>query len=230
MPEHREPGSDSSANRPTVQSVETALRRLGYAKVAPTTRPPGDQRPNFWVQEPGVPRRLYPVFIEESLAQTSALASEPRPAILVVPDESRAVNAWRELRAHRARGAVAEISILVLAHGRPGGDAAHWHTGAVDRRELLDLATGVIVGMFRRAASEGDGAQIDFGEMLEILKGRFHIDLAKTLGVEAQEDILWMMYHLAMRFSYAPGDPGGSLHLLVLKPTGPAARLPWFAA
>ena len=30
--------------------------------------------------------------------------------------------------------------------------------------------------------------------------------------------------------SYAPGDAGSNLHTLVLKPTGPAARLPWYAA
>jgi photosystem II stability/assembly factor-like uncharacterized protein len=31
------------------------------------------------------------------------------------------------------------------------------------------------------------------------------------------------------RDAYAPGDPGANLHLLVLKPSGPAARLPWFS-
>ncbi len=52
----------------------------------------------------------------------------------------------------------------------------------------------------------------------------------RSLGVKADEDALFLLYQLAQRDAYAPGEPGANLHLLVLKPTGPAARLPWFAA
>ncbi|HEV2167187.1 MAG TPA: hypothetical protein VGS23_09485, partial [Thermoplasmata archaeon] len=64
---------------------------------------------------------------------------------------------------------------------------------------------------------------------LATLRARFHVDVAGSLGVASDEDALWMMYQLALRHGYAPGDPSGNLHMLVLKPTGPAARLPWFS-
>ncbi|MCI4338109.1 MAG: hypothetical protein L3J72_02255, partial [Thermoplasmata archaeon] len=105
----------------------------------------------------------------------------------------------------------------------------HWHQGTVGRQEVLWLATGTLVGMLRAAAAGGDPGSVDFEELLRILKVRFHVDVPGTLGVRTDEEALWMLYQLAHRYSYAPGDPGPNLHLLVLKPVGPAARLPWFA-
>ena len=92
------------------------------------------------------------------------------------------------------------------------------------------MGTGVVVGMFRRAQDSEGASPVDFEEMLGILKTRFGIDVHRSLGVSSDEDALFLLYQLALRDSYAPGDPGANLHLLVLKPTGPAARLPWFAA
>ena len=80
------------------------------------------------------------------------------------------------------------------------------------------------------ALSEAGSSQIDFEEMLTLLKSRFGIDVHGSLGVKTDEDALFLLYQLALRDSYAPGDAGANVHVLVLKPTGPAARLPWFAA
>jgi hypothetical protein len=171
---------------------------------------------------------LYPVFVDAGGAGRPSVAN--RPAILVVPDEGRAEAAWKRLRAEIRPRADPEVAILVLSRQGPGETEPHWHNGPVELKELLTLATGIIVGLFRRAAEAGEGGQVDFEEMLQLLRSRFHIDLEGTLRVQADEDALWMMYQLAQRYSYAPGDSSANLHLLVLKPTGPSARLPWFAA
>jgi hypothetical protein len=213
-----------------VQDAESALRRLGYSRVPARGGPAKAEPAQFWVQEPGVPRRLYPVFVGERSSDTTLPEGGGRPAILVVTDAAAAERAWRELRRDPRAHADPETSILVLGHAKSGASEAHWHSGAVDRRVLLDLATGVIVGLVRRAAQDGESGQVDFEEMLQILKNRFHIDVGKTLGVEADEEILWIMFQLAQRYAFAPGDASSNLHMLVLKPTGPAARLPWFAA
>lgn len=226
------PGAAPGASDSTVREAESALRRLGYSRVAARPRSDRAPRAQFWVQEPGVPRRLYPVFIEEGSSTTGPTVppDASRPAILVVPDEARAEVIWRTLRNRAPRAAVdPELSILVLSPEPSGGEEAHWHTGIIDRRELLLLSTGIIVGLFRRASAGGEGPAIDFEELLQVLRQRFHIDLEGTLGAAAEEDQLWMMYQLALRYSYAPGDPGGNLHMLVLKPAGPSARLPWFS-
>ena len=85
------------------------------------------------------------------------------------------------------------------------------------------------MGLFRRAQDEGSG-QIDFSEILTILRRRFGVDPHRSLGVASDEDALFLLYQLALRDAYAPGDPGANLHLIVAKPGGPAGRLPWFAA
>jgi hypothetical protein len=219
------PGGES-----LVQDAESALRRLGYSRVPPRSHAGPSEGPQFWVQEPGVPRRMYPVFVGDRPHDRPLPEGADRPAIVVVTDPAEADRAWRELRSGRRTRADPETSILVLRRERAGGAEAHWHTGVVERRALLDLATGVIVGLVKRASEEGGAGQVDFEEMLQILKTRFHIDVAATLGVEADEEMLWMMFQLAQRYSFAPGDASSNLHILVLKPTGPAARLPWFAA
>jgi hypothetical protein len=147
-----------------------------------------------------------------------------------VPNDSAAEAAWA--RIVRAPGATIEneVSILVLPSGPRSEAPPHFHLRVVTHRELLRFATGVVVGLFRRA-QQSEGAQpVDFEEMLTLLKTRFGLDVHRSLGVHSDEDALFLLYQLALKDSYAPGDPGANLHLLVLKPTGPAARLPWFAA
>ncbi len=109
-------------------------------------------------------------------------------------------------------------------------DPPHFHLRVAEPREVLAISTGIVAGLFHRAAAGDGGSPVDFEELLALLTTRFGIDVHRSLGVGSDEDALFILYQLASRDSYAPGDSGANLHLLVLKPTGPAARLPWFAA
>jgi hypothetical protein len=224
-PTPSEPGTTS-----TVRAAESALRRLGYARIHSRPRSPATPLPQFYVQEAAAPRRKVPVFVADAGSVEAGSEFSERPAILVVPDEDSARAAWTRLRSGGIVRADPEVSILVLAERRAGAPEPYWHAGAIEPRALLTLATGIIVGLFRRAASSGEGGQVDFEEMLRLMRTRFHIDVESTLSVRSDEDALWIMYQLAMRHSYAPGDSASNLHLMVLKPTGPSARLPWYAA
>ena len=220
-----------------VREAESTLKRLGYARIEPKVRA-GSEPPAFWVQEAGVPRRMFPVFVPPTVespgkASSGSLAAlgtdsgrTPR-AIFVVGSDLAAEATWNRIASEGAAEIDSEVRILVLRAG--GHPNPHWHSIVVDRRTLLRLSTGVVVGMFRRAfASEGQNP-VDFSELLTILGERFHIDVRRSLGVTTDEDALFLLYQLAQRDSYAPGDAASNLHALVLKPTGPAARLPWFA-
>ncbi|MCI4336159.1 MAG: hypothetical protein L3K17_03050 [Thermoplasmata archaeon] len=207
-----------------LRHAEAALRRLGYARVAPTGGP-ATPHPEFWVQEAGVPRRRFPVFLESAGRPAGEPRSSARRAIVVVPDDSAADAAW----SREGPGSIdSELSVLVVPDPPQGDDGAHWHARVLGRQELLRLATGVVVGLFRRA--EGGENPVDFGEMLGLLRRRFSVDVPRSLGVGDDEDALFVLYHLAQRYTWAPGDGGANLHALTLKPSGPAARLPWFAA
>lgn len=223
-----------------LRDAENVLKKLGYSRVPPVRREP-DGEPSFWVQESGVPRRTFPVFVNalpsanpaEGVDRWAAGArtarSPPRRAIFVVPTDVAAEETWARLA--RADGAEIENEVAVLVV--PGGertDPPHFHLRIVEPAEILRLATGIVVGLFRRAAASEESGQIDFEEMLGLLRQRFGVDVHRSLGVRSDEDALFLLYQLAQRDSYAPGEPGTNLHLLVLKPTGPAARLPWFAA
>ena len=216
---------------------------MGYARVAPTPSRDVPVEPAFWVQEAGVPRRTFPVFLQGVAPDPSvdrlfqwarvptAGPATPKRAIVVVPSDRAAEAAWASLRGGPKDDPAQELSILVLDPPRGGADSEpRWHAGTLPQREILRLATGVVVGLFRRAADSDGPGQLDFGELLGILRNRFGIDVHRSLGVDSDEDALFILYQLAQRDSYAPGDPGANLHLLVLKPTGPGARLPWFAA
>jgi hypothetical protein len=222
-----------------LRETENVLKRLGYARV--TSGPaPRAAEPSFWVQEAGVPRRTFPVFLPGSpggveagidrWVEGSRRTPAERRAIFVVPNDSAADAAWDRIA--RAPGSTIEneVSILVVPAGGRAESTPHFHLRQVDPPELLRFATGVVVGLFRRAAQTEGGQPVDFEEMLALLKSRFGLDVHRSLGVRSDEDALFLLYQLALRDSYAPGDPGANLHLLVLKPTGPAARLPWFAA
>lgn len=228
-----------AGGREILQKAEAALKRLGYARIPPVVRDaPGE--PQFWVQEAGVPRRTFPVFVQEGSTSGASdrvgafsrrapgVAASPARAIVVVPSDRAADEAWQALRA-RDQDAAAEYAILIVP-SRPDEAEARWHAGTLPPKAVLRLATGIVVGLFHRAQAEEGGTQIDFTDLLQILRHRFGVDVHRSLGVTSDEDALFILYQLALRDSYAPGDPGANLHLLVLKPAGPAARLPWFAA
>ncbi len=226
------------------RTAEHVLKRLGYARVPPAPRTP-EASASFWVQEAGVPRRTFPVYFptpgDQALrADIDAWATRgsggsgggasPRRAIFVVGTDGDAESAWDRLREVAGGPLESEVSVLVVPPSGPSASAPHFHLRIVPPREVLRLATGVVVGLFRLSAATEGGHPVDFEEMLQHLKTRFGIDLYRSLGVRSDEDALFILYQLALRDSYAPGDPGANLHTLVLKPTGPAARLPWFAA
>jgi hypothetical protein len=222
------------------RDAESVLKRLGYSRIAPG-RAEAEPQPAFWVQEAGVPRRKFPVFvpkapgeavddrIERWVAAPGERAAHRR-AIFVVPNDADADRAWDRISKSPGAGLDAEVSILVMPSGAPSAEAPHFHLRLAAPREILSIATGIVVGLFRRAQATEGSSQIDFEELLGLLQQRFGIDVHRSLGVKTDEDALFLLYQLAQRDSYAPGDPGANLHLLVLKPTGPSARLPWFAA
>ena len=224
------------------RNAENVLKKLGYARVSNPRRDPLVE-PSFWVQESGVPRRTFPVYVpsggtaavEAGIDRwvTGVRTARPaqRRAIFVVPTDETAEEAWRRF-SRTAGGSVIdhEVSILVVPSPERADDVPHFHLRLADPKEILGIATGIVVGLFRRAAAADGGNQVDFEELLTLLTTRFGIDVHRSLGVRSDEDALYILYQLASRDSYAPGDAGSNLHTLVLKPTGQAARLPWFAA
>lgn len=217
--------------------AEDVLRKLGYARIQPDQRDAG-LAPTFWVQEAGVPRRTWPVFVASASPEwigrwnTRPKSGKMRGdrAILVVHSDRAADEAWDRIAQGRHSPIDSELAILVVPVPVQADVVPHWHPRVVDRREVLRIATGVVVGMFKRAQESEGAAQIDFEEMLTLLRIRFGIDVHRSLDVRTDEEALFLIYQMAMKDSYAPGDPGANLHMLVLKPTGPSARLPWFAA
>jgi hypothetical protein len=221
-------------------TAESALKRLGYSRVA--GRRAIALEPQFWVQEAGVPRRTFPVFVTPEATATGAqgidrwvetIAGDQTlgaRAIFVVPTDAAAETAWARLTRSPGASIDREVSILVVPPTERPAEPPHFHLRVASPKEVLQIATGIVAGLFRRAQATDGSGQIDFEELLTNLKGRFGIDVHRSLGVASDEDALFILYQLALRDSYAPGDPGANLHLLVLKPTGPAARLPWFAA
>lgn len=230
----------AGADPRSLRQAEVALARLGFARIPPVVRS-ASESPEFWVREPGVPRRTFPVFVEPARhagatprplrwvnGADARAASAPR-AIAVVPDDSSATALWDSVR-HPPGGPIdLELAVLVLA-GAGGEGNAHWQRGRMPPRLLLRLATGVAVGLFRQAQAAEGASQVDFSEMLEILKNRFQVDVAGSLGVRSDEESLFVLYQLAIRHAYAPGDAGSELHALALRPFGPGPRVPWFAA
>jgi len=224
------------------RDAENVLKKLGYSRVSNPRREPVVE-PSFSVQEAGVPRRTFPVYvppgepaaveagIERWVTGVRSARPSQRRAIFVVPTDETAEEAWR--RFFRSAGGSAidhEVSILVVPSPDRSEDVPHFHLRVAEPREILAISTGVVAGLFRRAAAGEGGNPIDFEELLTLLTNRFGLDVHRSLGVHSDEDALYILYQLASRDSYAPGDSGANLHLLVLKPTGPAARLPWFAA
>jgi hypothetical protein len=237
MPETNRGGSDADRQR----AAETVLKKMGYARVPRAARDP-EVEPAFWVQESGVPRRTFPVFFPAERSGPSALIERwvagppsgrtaPRRAILVVPSDRDADETWARIARSPGAGIESEVSFLVVPTGERAEPAgAHFHLRVADPREVLRLATGIVVGLFRRAQAAEGSSEIDFQELLQLLRRQFRVDLHASLGVDSDEAALFMLYQMARKYGFAPGDPSANLHLLVLRPTGPAARLPWFAA
>ncbi|MGI0070905.1 MAG: hypothetical protein ACRECT_02360 [Thermoplasmata archaeon] len=225
-----------------LRDAETVLKKLGYSRVPPLRRAP-EGEPAFWVQESGVPRRTFPVFVPAApsggaaegvdrwVAGVRTATAAPRRAIFVVPNDRAAEEAWARLSGSGSSAIENEVAVLVVPSGeRADPTPPHFHLRVTTPTEILRLATGIVVGLFRRAQAAQVPGQIDFEELLGLLGRRFGVDVQRSLGVHSDEDALFLLYQLALRDSYAPGEAGANLHLLVLKPTGPAARLPWFAA
>jgi len=237
MPSSDRVGGVSDRSR----DAEVVLKKLGFSRVPAAKREPAIEA-TFWVQESGVPRRTFPVYVppadrstlEERIDRWVAGARGDRSrhhrAIFVVPNDDEADEAWARLGPATETAIDHEVSILVVPAPDKAAEAPHFHLRVTEPREVLRIATGIVVGLFREAAENEGSSQIDFEELLTLLRQRFGIDVQRSLGVRSDEDALFVLYQLAARDSYAPGDSGANLHLLVLKPTGPAARLPWFAA
>ncbi len=221
----------------TLRVAEAALARLGFARIPPVVRPTSGA-PEFWVREAGVPRRAFPVFVESRptsaatprpvqwVNDAAVRAASPPRAIAIVSSDAAARAVWDRGRA----GPIdSELAILVVPPAA-GGSVPHWHRGQLPPKVLLRLATGVAVGLFRQAQAAEGSTQVDFSEMLEILKNRFQVDVAGSLGARTDEEALFLLYQLALKYAYAPGDSGSELYALPLRPFGPGPRVPWFAA
>lgn len=234
-------GPEASSPERTADA-ESVLRRLGFSRVRPERRPAADTGASFWVQEPGPPRRTFPVYLPPS--EKAAFAEQVdrwvklggpsaparRRAIFVAPSDAVADATWERLGGHAPAELSGAVSILVLPKSDQAERPPHFHLRRALPSEVLRVATGVVVGLFRRGQATDGSGQIDFEEMLTELRATFGLDVHRSLRVESDEDALFLLYQLALKESYAPGDGGANLHLLSLKPTGPAARLPWFAA
>lgn len=230
------PSHDARAPAPEqVRAAEAALARLGYQRV----EAPGPAGAAFWVEEKEGPKRRFPVFlwdgppegpvaVLDAWRRSAAAGDRPPRPILVVPTERAAEEALGH--GSQRRLAADEMAVLVVPRSASPTSEPRWHALVLPRRELLDVATGVVVGLFRRAEAAEGSSEIDFQEMLQVLRRKFRIDLYASLGVDSDEAVMFLLYQMARRYGFAPGDSSANLHLLVLRPTGPAARLPWFAA
>jgi hypothetical protein len=230
--------SPSLTDEELVREAEAALQELGFSKARSAGhRPP--PAPSFWVISPRTRRRSIPVYVDPAGAMVPGVMpaadatpdpdAEVIPPILVVPTDAAAESAWSLVPKTRGLPAPTKLRILVLRDPKGRGRAPHWHLVTVAPREVLRIATGIVVGMYRRAFSGAGAGDIDFGELLGTLRQEYHIDVQRSLGVQSDEDALFVLYHLALRDTFAPGNIAGNLHSIVANPTGPAARIPWFA-
>ncbi|MGC2289846.1 MAG: hypothetical protein WA688_08335 [Thermoplasmata archaeon] len=230
--------SPSLTDEELVREAEAALRDLGFPKARSSGRRP-NPAPSFWVENPRTRRRSIPVYVDRAGAVLPSVMpptgvtpdadTELTPPILVVPTDAAAESAWSLVPKTRGLLAPTKLRILVLRDPKGVARAPHWHLVTVPPREVLRVATGVVVGMYRRAFSGSGPGDIDFGELLGTLRQEYHIDVPRSLGVQSDEDALFILYHLALRDTFAPGNIAGNLHSIVANPTGPASRIPWFA-
>jgi hypothetical protein len=228
--------SPSLTDEELVREAETALKELGFSKARAGGHRPVPA-PSFWVESPRTRRRSIPVYVDRAGAVVPTVMppadatpeTEGASPILVVPTDAAAESAWSLVPKTRGLLAPTKLRILVLRDPQGTARSPHWHLVTVPPREILRLATGIVVGMYRRAFSASGPGDIDFSELLGTLRHEYHIDVQRSLGVQSDEDALFILYHLALRDTFAPGNIAGNLHSIVANPTGPAARIPWFA-
>jgi len=231
--------SPSWTDEELVREAEAALRDLGFPKARSGGHRPSTA-PSFWVENPRTRRRSIPVYVDRagavlpSVMPPADATPDPEadvpPSILVVPTDAAAESAWGLVP--KSRGGLlspTKLRILVLRDPKGAARAPHWHLVTVPPREVLRVATGIVVGMYRRAFAGNGPGDIDFGELLGTLRQEYHLDVQRSLGVQSDEDALFVLYHLALRDTFAPGNIAGNLHSIVANPTGPASRIPWFA-
>lgn len=231
------PTRSSSTDEELVREAEAALRDLGFPKARPTGHGP-EPAPSFWVENPRTRRRSIPVYVGSvgavlprvpAAGAPADAEAETAPPIVVVPTDAVAESVWSLVPKTRGSATPTKLRILVLRDPKGTARAPHWHLVTVPPREVLRIATGIVVGMYRRALSSAGAGDIDFGELLGTLRQEYHIDVQRSLGVQTDEDALFILYHLALRDTFAPGNIAGNLHSIVANPTGPASRIPWFA-
>jgi len=230
--------SPSLTDEELVREAEAALRDLGFPRARSAGHRPSPA-PSFWVENPRTRRRSIPVYVDRAGAVLPAVMlpadaspdpdTDLPPSILVVPTDAAAESAQRLVPKSRDLPVPAKLRILVLRDPKGTGRAPHWHLAAVPPREVLRLATGIVVGMYRRAFAGAGTSDLDFGELLGTLRDEYHVDVQRSLGVQSDEDALFVLYHLALRDTFAPGNIAGNIHSIVANPTGPANRIPWFA-
>ncbi len=237
------PGSGPRSPRseePLLREAEDALRHLGYPKTR-AARGPEEGRPAFWVENPRNRRRTIPVYFRPSASEEGipsierwfrAPTTEERagpPSILVVSTDREAEAARGSVPNPDEAATLEVLRILVLRDPQGKAKAPHWHLARVEPREVLRIATGLVVGLYRRAFGGSGSGEIDFGELLTALRDEYRVDVPGSLGVTSSEEALFVLYHLALRDTFAPGNVANNLHSIVANPTGPATRIRWFA-
>jgi len=123
-----------------------------------------------------------------------------------------------------------DIAVImpVFAHGRLLAFSAtmthHQDVGGMAPGSVPTNATEVFQEGIRLPALKLRDAGRFNDTLLQILRRQFRVDLHASLGVDSDEAALFMLYQLARRYGFAPGDPAANLHLLVLRPTGLLGR------
>ncbi len=236
------------------QAIVATLQKMGFAAISRRGPSPWEGA-DLWVRSsrnrsvlPVLVERVDPPSIEERTrrllerwSQGLRLTATPQQggsSILVVDSDSSAELASRGMVAASPLPLSLAVSrTRILVHPRRTGEAVsapHWHRLRLPPRVVLMLATGALVGLAERAeqaeaGETGGAAPIDVEGMFRALRSVFSIDVEGSFGVTREEDAMFLMYQLALKETYAPGDQGASLHELVNNPKGPGARLPWFA-
>lgn len=239
------------------QALLQILQKMGFSLTRSEAHgAAGEAEADLWVRPPGTKSLVAPVFVEASSpgspeARAERLVSRwthglrttapriPRASILIVTSDQSAEIAGQRLVATSPvplPETVSRTRILVNPSREAEPEASpHWHRLRLPPRVVLMLATGTLLALAERAekaqtaGDEGGGGVIDVEGMFRELRRTFNVDVEGSLGVTREEDAMFLLYQLALRETYAPGDQGASLHELVNDPKGPAARLPWFA-
>ena len=144
--------------------------------------------------------------VDRWVAGVRTAPAPPHRAIFVVANDHAAEETWARLSRTAGTAIENEVSVLVVPAGeRADPTPPHFHLRLAEPAEILRLSTGIVVGLFRRAQASDESGQIDFEELLGILRQRFGVDVNRSLGVQSDEDALYLLYQLAQRDSYRTG-------------------------